>query len=203
MAFKISEKFTNENWNELALTDDNSPEWATGIAIINDRFNSRFFNQIDKIKSNEFSGFAVLALDCLLIETLMQFYLGADNTEINYRRKQWKAFNDFFRHSKYFKTEFNTDLIRKTFYDHFRCGLLHQAQTKEKSLIRIFEPSVVSIFDTTDISKGLIIDRDLFHNKLTLEFNGYIKGLEDNENNFKSQNLRIKAISKMNVICAG
>ena len=96
MPFKISEKYLNTYWTDLNIVDDSSTNWTNGISVIKDRFDSRFFNQIDKIKDDEFSGFVVMAIDCLLIETLMQFYLGVDSTEINYRKNHWKAFRDFF-----------------------------------------------------------------------------------------------------------
>lgn len=137
MPFKISKKCHNNNWADLGLADENNNSWTEAISIIKDRFDSRFFNQIDNIKEDEFSGFIVMSIDCLLIETLMQFYLGVDNTEVNYRRNHWKAFRDFFNQSNQFNTTFNTDDISETFYKQFRCGLLHQAQTKQKSLIKI------------------------------------------------------------------
>lgn len=97
MPFKISKKYYNTNWTDLGLIDENGDNWTNAIKIIEDRFQSRFFNQIDKIKDDEFSGFLIISIDCLLIETLMQFYLGVDNTEIYYRGRHWKAFKDFFK----------------------------------------------------------------------------------------------------------
>jgi hypothetical protein len=202
MPFKISEKYLNTYWTGLTLVDDSSINWTNGISVIKDRFDSRFFNQIDKVKDDEFSGFVVMSIDCLLIETLMQFYLGVDNTEINYRGNQWKAFRDFFKNSRHFNSDFKTNKICETFYKQFRCGLLHQAQTKEKSLIKICQTNFLALADTSNVEVGLIIDRTQFHSKLVLEFNEYIQKLTDNENNFVGDNLRVKAIAKMNLICA-
>jgi len=201
MPFKISENFLNTYWISLNLIDDNSDNWTNGISVIKDRFESRFFNQIDKIKDDEFSGFVVMSVDCLLIETLMQFYLGVDNTEINYRGNQWKAFKDFLKNSSHFNSDFKTNKICETFYKQFRCGLLHQAQTKEKSLIKICQTDFLALADTNNPEVGLIIDRTQFHNKLVSEFNEYIQKLTNNENNFLGDNLRIKAIDKMKIIC--
>lgn len=202
MAFKISEKYNNTDWTGLTLVDGNSTKWAEGISIIKDRFDSRFFNHINNIRPDEFSGFVIMAIDCLLIETLMQFYLGADNTEVHYKGKQWMAFTDFFKNSSHFSTAFKTNQICHTFYQHFRCGLLHQAQTKKKSLIKVCEPELLSFAAPTNINAGLIIDREKFHDNLVSEFNDYLKKLTNNENNFKGNNLRINAIAKMTLICA-
>lgn len=202
MPFAISSKYQNTHWTVLNLTDDRSLKWTVGIDIIKDRFESRFLKHINLIKDDEFSGFLIMSIDCLLIETLMQFYLGVDNTDINYSGNHWKSFKDFFKQSKHFNTDFKTNKLCRTFYQHFRCGLLHQAQTKQKSLIKICQANILTLVDTKDISKGLVIDRKQFHYKLELEFNDYLQKLSDNENNFEGQNLRDKAIEKMKIICA-
>lgn len=201
MSFSISEKYSNSDWNKLNLIDENSPNWNKGIDIIRDRFESRFFNHINLIENNEFSGFLVMSIDCLLIETFMQFYLGIENTEEIYKGYQWKSFRDFFRNSLYFKNDFKTDKICHIFYKHFRCGLLHQAQTKQESLIRICKEEMLSFSNPIDIEKGLIIDRRQFHESIVSEFNEYLQKLANNENNFKNENLRQKAIMKMRMIC--
>jgi hypothetical protein len=205
MSFSISKKYKNTCWTDLELLNEKNENWEKAILIIKDRFDSRFFSHIDLIKYDEFSGFQIMSIDCLLIETLMQFYLGVDNTEISYKNCHWKAFNDFFKNSKHFKIDFKTnvemDEIWNTFYKHFRCGLLHQAQTKCKSRIKIFQPNFLELSNKNDIKEGLIIDRKLFHKKLVLEFEDYLQKLTDNGNNFKGENLRINAINKMNFIC--
>ncbi|ESU18999.1 hypothetical protein FCR2A7T_24110 [Flavobacterium cauense R2A-7] len=201
MPFAISKKYENIDWINLNLTDDASKDWSMGISIIEDRFKSRFFNHINLIKNDEFSGFLTMSIDCLLIETLMQFYLGIENTETNYRGEQWKSFKDFLIYSKHFNADFSTNKKCKIFYQHFRCGLLHQAQTKHKSRIKINQSNFVVLANSTNIDEGLIIDRKQFHDKLILEFEDYIQRLKDNKDNFQGQNLRIKAIDKMNLIC--
>lgn len=201
MSFSISKKYSNSDWNKLNLIDENSPNWNDGIDIIRDRFESRFFHHIRLIENNEFSGFLVMSIDCLLIETFMQFYLGIENTEEIYKGNQWKSFRDFLKNSINFETDFKTNKICHTFYKHFRCGLLHQAQTKQESLIKICQEEMLSYSDPNDIGKGLIIDRRQFHEKMVLEFNGYLQGLANNDNNFKDENLRRKAILKMKMIC--
>lgn len=202
MPFLISRKYPNTKWTALNLINDKSSNWFKGIDIIKDRFDSRFFYHINLIKDDEFSGFLIMSIDCLLIETLMQFYLGIDSTEINYRGNHWKAFKDFFKQSEHFKIDFKTNRICHIFYQHFRCGLLHQAQTKQNSLIKICQANLLDLVDSLDISEGLVIDRKQFHHKLELEFADFMQKLSDNENNFKGQNLRQNVIKKMDIICA-
>lgn len=197
----ISAKYTASYWLSLKLLDENSVRWEDGIKVLEDRFNSRFFNKIDKIKDDEFSGFIIISIDCLLIETLMQFYLGAANTKKYYNDSQKKAFRDFFRNSINFNEEFIDDKICYTFYDHFRNGLLHQAQTKGKSLIQYGNKRTVHLIDESNAQKGIVIDRKKFHESIHKEFQDYLQKLKDNNSNFKNENLRLNAIKKMKFIC--
>lgn len=201
MSFSISKKYKNTCWTDLNLLNDNNENWEKGILIIKDRFYSRFFKQMEYIENDNFSGFVIMSIDCLLIETIMQFYLGVDNTEINYKGNQWKAFKDFFKQSEHFNKEFKTNKICEIFYKQIRCGLLHQAQTKEKSLIKKNKPNLIEIIEINKTIKGLIIDRKKFHKNLTLEFEDYLERLSNNQTNFKGENLRLNAINKMNFIC--
>jgi hypothetical protein len=170
----ISPKFRNYHW-QMALNDE---DWETMVSIFKDRIEGRFLKPIRLIESDtengEFSGFSILALDCLIIETLNQFYLGTDETEGEHR----KAFWNFFRKSEYFKMHFT----RKTayiFYTKYRCGILHQAQTKGKSLIRIDEYFMVKAIKTeTNEPKDLIVNRALFHKAIEDEISHYIHKLK-------------------------
>ena len=201
MTFKISKKYDRTDWSRLGLVSVSDNNWNEATEIINDRFKSRFFNHIDMIKNDKTSGFLVMSIDCLIIETLMQFYLGVEDTVTSYPGKQAKAFKDFFKHSTHFNGEFDTDIKRHEFYKQFRCGLLHQAEVKNKSLIKIKRKSLLELVNDANVSEGLIIDREKFHQKLVLEFNDYLEKLSSNQNNFNGESLRDKAILKMNIIC--
>lgn len=197
---KISKKYNSNNWSVLGLTANDDKNWNEATDIIKDRFDSRFFNHIALIEKKEFSGFLIMSIDCLIIETLMQFYLGVSDTEASYPRNQMKAFEDFLEYSPYFSSDFDTLEKRQEFYRQFRCGLLHQAEVKKKSLIKISQPDLLALVNN-NASKGLIINRKKFHEKLLLEFNDYLEKLRNNQTNFKGESLRDKAILKMNIIC--
>ena len=53
--------------------------------MLEDRLNPRFFDAIKAIDKQDFAGFAVLALDSLLIETLQQFREGVGEETRPYR----------------------------------------------------------------------------------------------------------------------
>src|SRR5712664_1272918 len=64
----ISPKYRLSHWETLKF--DNEDDWLKAIEIVEDRIRGRFVVWIDRIASEQFSGFAVIALDCLLLETL-------------------------------------------------------------------------------------------------------------------------------------
>ena len=137
---RISPKYYQKDWKDLRLVNKYSPDWDTAIKIFEDRMEGRFLKQIKILNRNpdrkigEFSGFAIMSLDCLFIETLEQFYKGKIRTG---QGMDVKAFFSFFQRSSQFRDFFNTLSKAKIFYEQIRCGLLHQAQTKKKSTIHI------------------------------------------------------------------
>ncbi len=189
----ISPKYRVSDWK----SERDKNDWGKMIDIFQDRIESRYLKPVRLIANDrsigEFTGFAILTLDCLIIETLNQFYKGIDETVGEHR----KAFWGFFKQSQYFRDSFSRKKAF-TFYSHFRCGILHQAQTKNKSLVRIkCENMIKSV--TTNISDGLIVDREKFHEALENEIKSYIQKLNSSENKYSS--LRDNFIKKMNIIC--
>ena len=74
----ISPRYSVSNWKILNLSTPS--DWRTAVRVLKDRLNARFFDAAEAIDQQDFAGFAVLALDCLLIETLQQFKEGVDET---------------------------------------------------------------------------------------------------------------------------
>ena len=190
----ISPKYRVKHWT----TARNSNDWTLSTNIFYDRIESRYLKPVRYIASDkeigEFSGFSILAIDCLIIETLNQFYKGSDETE----GAHWKAFWYVFKNSPHFKPSFSGKKA-KTFYEHFRCGILHQAQTKASSLVRINRPKMVEEVNPKEISDGLIVDREKFHEALENEIDDYKQKLISGAPEHKK--LRDNFIKKMNFIC--
>jgi hypothetical protein len=198
---KISPRYRASDYRSLNLHADKNDNWEKATDIFYDRINGRFLAPVDAIvnhksyKISEFSGFSILAIDCLIIETLNQFYKGTDET----RGKNSIAFSDFFRNSRHFMNEFRTENMCEIFYGHFRCGLLHQAQTKEQSKIRYGEKRMIQLADESDVEKGLIVDRKLFHKAIKLEIKDYIERLKKPKSKHDKM-LRCNFIKKMDFI---
>lgn len=216
MRKKISPSYSASDWPS-DLADRNSPNWDMAIKILRDRFEGRYLkplkvltNHKDKsIRTNV--GFIVMSIDCLLIETLNQFYLGLTQTEEEYFRNNtdpnyrynWQAFRDFFKHSKNFSAFKGDDDLCKEFFNQIRCGLLHQAESKINSLINLKGEELVKKIDENDVKKGIIVNRGIFHEYVRKDFEQYFEDLKNPENqNIFGKYLRDNCNKKMMAICS-
>jgi hypothetical protein len=156
------------------------------IDIFNKRITGRYLEPINiLLKSGQNFAFAVISIDCLLIETLQSFYDWLP--ESNWRSR--KLFNKFLTTSL-FGSYFN-NINAEVFYNNFRCWLLHQWEIFEKSLISEDQDEIIR-----NISDWLIVNYRKFHQLLLSEFADYLKRLYDP----KEVDLRNNFIKKMAVI---
>jgi len=81
---EIAKGISSEFYKSLDLSDYNSLNWNKVINIVYQRLTERFIEPADKLiefeqdlpLSQRKYGFAILALDCLLTETIQAFYDG-------------------------------------------------------------------------------------------------------------------------------
>lgn len=133
-----------------------------------------------------YSGFAVLAIDCLVIEALQQFREGVDESN--------SVETSFVRFLK--ETRFNLDRhVARKFYFTIRNGLLHQAETKEDSLINKSKKSPQPVQRAAS-GTGVVVNARRFHEELRLAFAEYKNALLAGQ----PQSLRDRFILKMNFI---
>ncbi|SRR6266851_6043186 len=90
---KLGRGLTIASWERLRGTLDPGrfdQSWETVIAAVEERFNARFVRPADAIQNvdravrwrfPEGGGFAIVALDCLLLETLASFETGRSSPE--------------------------------------------------------------------------------------------------------------------------
>lgn len=164
-------------------------DWQTAIQIFEDRIRGRFLDVVERIKGYPYAGFAIMALDCLLIETLEQFRQGMAETPYGSGSTYFKNFLT----QTAFGEDFN-EITADLFYTHIRNGILHQAEIKGSSRIRI---DTLKMVEKTEDGNGLIINRNLFHNRLVSVFEDYLKKLREG----KDPTLREKFHDKMKAIC--
>ncbi|PZR20504.1 MAG: hypothetical protein DI539_10660 [Flavobacterium psychrophilum] len=217
---KISPKYYQSDWRALDLTKNNKNDWSKAIDIFKDRIEGRYLKQIEALDTNAdkdirfYSGFAIMSLTCLLIETLEQFWTGNPQTsrksktsikkKLNLWNKIFKkdqstisndalAFYNFFQRSDKFRSFFDTHEKANVFYTKIRCGLLHQGQTKGKSLIHIrsSEPMLCWL-NNSNIEEGVSINRREFVKEVGEVYKKYIETLEKSDLNFKRKTLEKK-----------
>ncbi len=182
--------WTVDDYRELDFSKEFS--WQTAIKIFEDRINGRFIEIIDRIQEMEYAGFTVMALNCLLIETLQQFYHGVRETP---HRKVKEYFCEFLT-----TTSFGRYFDRKQaeiFYSDVRNGILHQAETKKSTKIWIRQDA--PLVGWTDDRKGVAIHRKKCSAQLVHEFELYVRRLRQKSS--ESFELRKHFKTKMNGIC--
>lgn len=147
-------------------------------AFIQERFNERYFQPIENSSARH--GFAMIAIGCLVIESLESFYQGKGDTKGESR----EIFNSFFKRDTSFKVFASDD---NWFYINIRCGILHQAETKGGWKLLRRGP-------LCDINQKTI-NATIFIKELRKVVVGYAKQIETDEdlwNCFKT---------KMNFVC--
>jgi hypothetical protein len=183
---QVSPEFDASDWTSLDLTRESG--WRKAAIILDDRIKGRFLGMVERIVDVEFSGFAALALDCLLIETLQQFIEGVHETP----RGKGKEYFQRFLTAASFGGEFDLNSAGK-FYDQFRCGILHQAEIKGSSKVW----KVGRMAQPTADGKGLIVNHQILHDKVRVAFASYLRELRRG----KDQTLRDNFKKKMDFIC--
>jgi hypothetical protein len=181
---RISPNYTVAHWE--ALDQTNATHWPDAVAIVRDRLEGRFLRYADQVLSDIHSGFVVLAIDCLVAETIQQFTEG-----IEFSKNPSGVFKRFLGRPQ-FRPYFTPEPVRDDFYDDIRCGLLHQAEAKNQWRVRRDQEQLL-----TRVGTGYIINVLLFHAAIKATLDDYLAQLLLAENN----ELREKLWTKMGFIC--
>lgn len=121
-ALRISPRFTSNDW--YALHRRAQGDWVKAARIVKDRLDGRFLRYAGNCLRSPYSGFVVLAIDSLLLETLQQFREGITDGHGKSRKLVTR-----FLEGRRFQPHFDRK-ARDAYYSDIRCGLLHQAEAK-------------------------------------------------------------------------
>jgi hypothetical protein len=200
---KISNTKSCGYWKNLRrkiLEDyNNNSLWLEAHHLFLDRLDSRYFepaNIIKKYGNNTGEGFAIVTIYCALIEFLETTYLG-----LNYKEGPLRHLKDYEYNSAKCGHLFQSFLVNRkpflldeelaiSFYKNVRCGLIHEAQTKNGWLIRVDNPEFI-----TTIEKGFVLNRDIFRKKIDQYLILYKKHL------FTENELKEAFIRKFDGLC--
>lgn len=191
-------KWTVKNWQDIAFASQE--DWDKAVSIFEDRINFRYMNVIREIDSNgKFSGFSVMALSCMLIETLAQFYDGLENSNdakfpCGHAMNNTDFYSQFLTSKSFVLSQYFNDQQARIFYQDIRCGLLHACETGGNSKIKLRDGE--NLFRQT--GGALTVYRKQFAKVIADEFNAYCSHLRANDNR---EELRPNYRNKMNYIC--
>jgi hypothetical protein len=164
---EIAPNFTDIDWQALDLKTEEG--WLRAIEAFRLRIEERFLKPTRAILSFSRSGFAILALGSLLVETLQQCIEGVEKTPPNKPETYFKAFLQ----RPAFRGAFD-DTSSELYLKTVRNGILHAAEVKGSSLVRRDGPMVA----VTPNGKGIVVNPVLFHCRLEDAFNDYIEELK-------------------------
>src|SRR3990172_10696488 len=105
-----------------------------------------------------------MALACILVETIQAFREGLRDT----KNKSKELFKRFLTTTSPFNEHFSDGKFAEDFFDDFRCGILHQAETKGGSLVW----SVGRLVWRS--TEGIVVNRNEFANALKFAFDSYL-----------------------------
>lgn len=187
---QIAPGIDTATWQRLKLDNPNSADWAVAVNTLAARIHERYVAPVDFLIASEAIkppferrfGFTVLAIDCLLVETLGAFIEGLEDTE----GRSKKTFCTFLRTRWQFAGEFTTDDLAQKFYQQFRCGILHQAESGGESKVWSVGP-LLHVKGT-----AITVNRNKFHDCLKEEFRSYLTELRDPRNLVLRENFRRK-----------
>jgi len=211
---------TSEQWRtdlRPHLDEDNPAMWDKAIGVFERRMRERFFRCIDMLlkaddagSANETvrPGFSIMALCCLIVETLESFHEGGRNANAGIvdqpctypagrcakEPSTARAFKDFLKRSPYFNADFRTSQIRGDFANDVRNALLHEAETRRGWLIERTVPADHILVNYDD---GHRLNRTNFYRALHDEFEDYLAKLRDPS----QDTLRKNFLKKMDLIC--
>lgn len=197
--FEIAPGYNVKLWRSLTLdeADHSAEDWGTAIAILEKRIRSRFIDpaqlliESEKESTRGTNGFAILAIDFLLIETIQGFKKG----ETSHQGQSKKLFKSFLKGWDEFTACIpngrDSDKLATTVFDQGRCALHHTGST-DRIIVRRSGKMLVFHED------GRIeINRTQFHRALSKTFDEYLKELRAPANITERKNLK----KKMDHIC--
>jgi len=175
--FWISPRYKASQWRALRLDTHDEADWLKAVNIVEDRIKGRFVRWIDSIVVERFSGFAVVALDCLLIETLIGFMTGEPSRGPDALLTK-KVGNDELKF---------TEEQAQQFRESVRNGVIHDAETRSGWIIRPGKPDGQIL---TINGGSIALNRDAFHSALKRELQVWLGKLRSGDDEMLRKNMK-------------
>lgn len=172
---ELASKFTIGSYLEIRdklSSQESSEEWKLVLDAFHRRISERFLKPIEELLKQDKSltmrsGFAILALDCLLIDTIQSFREGRIKTG---ETSTAKSFKNFLKAASF--SDFKSK-DRGEFFADVRNGLFHNGETRGNWKIRRDTDQLLLKKDNSRI-----INRSIFHERIIVEFNRLCQDLK-------------------------
>jgi hypothetical protein len=150
----------------------NDDAWQELISAVQRRIEERFLRPVEKLARFDGSdklhyrpGFAILALDCLLIDTIQSFREGRVTTGDVSAAQSFKTFLSSQRFEDFTRSD------RGDFFQYVRNAILHNGETRKDWKIRI---DTERMLERDPATNTRTINRQLFHAAVEAEFRDLI-----------------------------
>jgi cation transport regulator ChaC len=174
---ELASGFTVSRYHKLRplLGNEDLGAWAEIIAAVRRRIDERYLTPIEELARYDGmprderptrAGFAIMALDCLLIDTIQSFKEGRSATAEKSSVHSFEEFLSAVSFSDFKKKE------RSNFFQNVRNALLHNGETRSDWKIRIDTDRMV-----TRDGASRIINRKLFHAAVMQEWKTFCDDL--------------------------
>lgn len=194
---------------EIKNNFDYNQDWKNAINLFQTRLERKFFNPIEElIKTNkqEGEGFTIVTAQCALIESLASFRTGEifnhkkrKNAPAYEYNESKKMFVNFLLKDSIFKNNFwsevngkpkeNSPCNASDFYSDVRCGLMHEARTKNNWYINTTTRRIKTDKQFLELQDGKIrIYRSILHYRLKHAVKNYCSDLKARDRD--GENLR-------------
>jgi hypothetical protein len=192
----IREKVKNNN--------EYNSDWNKAIDLFETRLNRKFFNPLGELikqKKQKGEGFTIVTTQCALVESLASFRKGQifnhqknKNSPIFEYNSSGNMFVEFLQTDEIFENNFwtiengkkkeNFPFSADRFYSDVRCGLMHEARTKNEWFINTTKKKITTakIFIVKEGNKTKIL-RSILHYRLKSCVKKYCADLKENDNN--------------------
>jgi len=115
---RVSPKYTDADWNAAF---DGQVDWDKAIAIVEDRIRGRWLDMGGALLAHLHSGFAVIAIDCIVIESMWGFMHGERTPS-----KDPQVYREILTGSRFGWSTAESDSFRKS----VRHAIMHDAETR-------------------------------------------------------------------------
>jgi hypothetical protein len=181
---KLSPRYTEKHWSDAF---DGREDWETAINIVEDRIKGRWLDAGDRLLNEPHSGFAIIALDCIVLESLWGFMNGK---AVPQGREQ-EVYREILTGTAFGLSEDLSENFRAL----VRNGIMHDAETRKRWLVEKTVPRQ-GVAEKRK-SGDYVLNRTRFHSALKTTFKDWVSKVRKGD-----VPLRGKMRDRMNEIIA-